>query len=143
METDIVDRFNSMPWHDAKLLGISVQVDDSTYEHAVVLRCRMAATSSLGDTVLRRVVILACRAMQARLDLLGKSCASNDISGASCNRETPRWREVVTDVRKRFDLYQEAEDAFDSLYLFEIELIPPGGDLVFLAGDFSIEDEPE
>ncbi len=118
-------RFTDVPWHDSKLIGISLARIGLEDQIRLALELRGEGTD------LARVDLLFDGATYLRLtiDVEGKRVCSDDISGAVCSRESP-W---LTELREA-----NPHDLFEGFLHFSIVLIPPGGVVEILAKDFTL-----
>jgi hypothetical protein len=73
------------------------------------------------------------------IDLGSKQLCGDDISQASCERESLLKNQIEERIiQEPFQLRPEKERPLDEYYLFRIQLIPPGGEIVIVAKDFGL-----
>jgi hypothetical protein len=122
----VLERFNSIRWHDSKLLGIAIYRTDG--EDKIKLSFQLyedGGTLKAVEMVFRQTTYV-----EVRVDLEGKRVCADDISGAECSVSS----EWTTELSK-----QNPHDNFDEYLHFAIYLIPPGGKVDILAKDYFIQ----
>lgn len=128
MEDDlsyVQDQFNSIRWHDTKLLGFRVERVSDHDEVELTIR-QMAGRPAASTFKLR---FEECTFLTVEIDIEGKRLCADDISGAQCHRSS-NWIHTLSEIHPH--------DNFQGWLHFEIGLIPPGGTLNFLAKGFSV-----
>ena len=121
----IIQRFNSIGWHDSKLLGLSFYRANSEEQVRISLQL-------LGEGgVLRpsEIIFKESTYVKLEVDLEGKRVCADDISDAEC-RASSEWIKTLSD--------QNPHDSFEGYLHFAIDLIPPGGKINILAKDFAV-----
>jgi hypothetical protein len=126
--SDVAQRFGSLPWHDSKLLGLSIHRSESEDRVAIRVSLRQP-TPSNGKLV--DVVFLETTYFEGTVDLEGKRVCADDISTASCRTSSP-W---LASLAK-----SNPHDSFEGYLHFEIYLVPPGGLINILARDFALSE---
>jgi hypothetical protein len=126
MTDSIIQRFNSVRWHDSKLLGLCFYREGS--EELVKISLKLLEK----DGILKPVDLLFRESTYIKLevDLEAKSQCSDDISDAECLAESELLRSLTAG---------NPYDSFEGYLQFRISLIPPGGAINILAKDFLFE----
>lgn len=126
MTTDVAKRFNELPWHDSKLLELSIyRSAGEELVHMLVAFVQRNGAYLLSDVVLAQSIYI-----DARIDLVAKQECADDIASGHCCSSSP-W----------FDEFKGAhpvESGSDYLH-FRIDLIPFGGLIDVVARNFSIK----
>lgn len=120
-----VQRFNAIPWHDSKVLGLCFYREGT--EELVKISLQL-----LGDQGALKPAELVFREstyIKLEVDLEGKSQCSDDISDANCSAESD-WLRAMSAANPY--------DSFQGFLHFKITLIPPGGTINVLAKDFAL-----
>ena len=135
---DICSKFNSVRWHDSKLVCIQIShtkedlPDDVYFE--IELLTNPHPTSH--QRTKARLIMKDCTIIKLDLDLAGKFVCAHDISEAFCTQDSPLKHQ--TDRELKYEEKPLAE------YLhFTISLIPPGGEINLFAKDFELLVESE
>jgi hypothetical protein len=126
-----IERFNSLRWHDSKLVGVCFYKSDG--EDRVKLSLELLGEG--GTLTSAEVVFKECAYFVADVFLAAKSMCADDISGAECY-ETSEWKKAVSKPQA-FDVIQGNRGLEQHLH-FSISLIPPGGTIDLLARDFEL-----
>jgi len=136
---DICRRFNSLHWHDSKLVGvhISYSADDRTDD--VCFQIELLTNPQPGNYQWKsaKLKITECTIIKLDMDLDGKHVCSDDIAEAFCTAESP-----LKDQLEREQLKHEEKPLAGYLH-FRISLIPPGGEIDLFAKDFELLMEPD
>ncbi|WP_263357984.1 hypothetical protein [Acidicapsa ligni] len=132
MENLTVQKFNSISWHDSKLVGFCL------YKHEGEDRVRLSlellgAGGSLTPT---DIVFKECVYFASDVYLAAKSMCADDISGAECY-ESSDWKNAVSEPSP-FDVILGGRGFEEHLH-FSVSMCPPGGTINILARDFSLE----
>jgi hypothetical protein len=125
--TNTAQRFGELPWHDSKLLALSIYRSNS--EDRVSLRVSLRQSGP--DTKVTDVVFLGSTYCEATIDLGGKRACSDDISSGSCYASSA-WLQELTK--------SHPYDSFDGFFHFRLYLIPPGGFINILAKEFVLQE---
>lgn len=130
-------RFNELPWHDSKLVGLKIFYEE---EYGLQLDVQLRTGSKDGADQWRksRLVFEGCRFVRADLDLLGMELCGGDIATASCERDSPLKKQVADLSLAQFDLPDD-RNPFEETYHFQILMIHPGGEMNFFAKAFALE----
>jgi len=126
-----IERFDSLLWHDSKLVGVSFYKSDG--EDRMKLSLILIGEGGMLSPV--EVVFKECAYFSADVFLAAKSMCSDDISGAKCY-ESSDWKRAVSEPQP-FDVIQ-GNRGLDQHLHFSISLIPPGGTINLLAKDFEL-----
>ncbi len=126
MTNSTIQRFNSVRWHDSKLLGLCFYREGS--EELVKISLQLLGEESALTPV--DLIFKESTYVKLEVDLEGKSQCSDDISDAECSAES----EFLRTLSER-----NPYDSFKGYLHFRISLIPPGGAINILAKDFSLE----
>lgn len=121
----VIQRFNSIRWHDSKLLGLSFYRVGSEEQVKISLQL-LGEGGILAPT---DMVFTESTYVDLRVDLEGKCVSADDISGAECYVSS-EWTKTLAK--------QNPHDSFEGYLHFEIYLIPPGGKINILAKDFAV-----
>jgi len=134
---EICDRFNSLHWHDSKLLGVAVR-ETGGGEYDVRLQLDLFTDTPEGlrltSTELR---FSEARVLQLDLDILGITYCGGDIGTASCEADSEVKTRLEGQLRENFDLPQP-DPPLSQLCEFHIRMIHPGGMLRIFAKDFAL-----
>ena len=124
---DVVRRFNSLPWHDAKLLGLSIDRNEPGADDKVSINVQFFHNGQWLPT--STLTFVGCTLLAIQIDLDGKRACSDAISNAKCYKSSD-WTETLS--------RENPYDNFRGWLHFSITLIPPGGELNVLAIDFTL-----
>jgi len=120
-------RFENVPWHDSKLLGIKVSPEDGEEHCEVEIVCEFQVSH------LRQLVIFhQCTIVKMDLDAAGMSLSGKLIFGASCDAD-PSFKDHI----ERTQLSRE-KSPLRKYHHFRIGLIPPGGMIDIFALTFEL-----
>lgn len=132
LENLIVQRFNSISWHDSKLVGLSFYKVEGE-EH---VKLSLELLSKDGSLTPAYIVFKECAYFQADVYLEAKSMCADDISGAGCY-EASNWKSAVSEPSPS-DVILGGRGFEEHLH-FSVSMCPPGGAINVLAKDFSLE----
>lgn len=132
LQNSTVQRFNSISWHDSKLIGLSVYKIKG--EERVKLSLELLGRD--GSLTPADIVLTECAYFQGDLYLVAKSMCADDISWAECY-ESSDWKTSVSEPRP-YDVILGGRGFEDHLH-FSVSMCPPGGTINVLAKDFSLE----
>jgi hypothetical protein len=121
---EIIQRFNAITWHDAKLLSLSFYRTGSEEQIRISLQLRRGQ----GVLTPAELVFRESTWVSIEVDLEGKRVCADDISDADC-RASSDWMMALSN--------QNRQDSFEEYLHFQIDLIPPGGTISILAKDFA------
>ena len=126
----ICEDFNKLVWHDSKLRSFRVSRREDTEE--VVLEVELIGTPgtelSPATVTLEDAVFFL-----SDIDLQGKRECSDDISNAKCEQNS----ELIAKIQN--ERLQFSPDALKGYCHFSFYLIPPGGKIDVIAGNFRVE----
>lgn len=125
------ERFNSLQWHDSKLVGVCFYKSDG--EDRVKLSLELLGDGGTLNSA--EMVFKECAYFASDVFLAAKSMCADDISGAECY-ESSGWKNAVSEPQP-FDVIQ-GNRGLDQHLHFSISLIPPGGTINLLAKDFEL-----
>lgn len=130
MDTNTIERFNSLVWHDSKLHSLRILRSNDVDEVLLDLEFRGMQGQELTPmtAILEDAVFFF-----SDIDLQGKRECSDDISSARCAANT----DLMTKLRNERLKY--SPDALAGYFHFSLYLIPPGGTLDIIASDFRLE----
>jgi hypothetical protein len=136
---EVCARFNSIAWHDSKLISLRVYASDDHLTHNVDFGLKLLTNAKPGEYEWSDATLTAkdCRIIKLDLDLLGKQLCGGDIASASCDTETEFKKKIETEELAAFDLPQGERPLAEYLH-FRILLIHPGGEVNLLAKDFEL-----
>lgn len=126
-----IERFNSLRWHDSKLVALCFYKSDG--EDRVKLSLELIGEG--GTLSQAEMVFKGCAYFAADVFLEAKSMCADDISGAKCY-ESSDWKKAVSEPQP-IDVIQ-GNRGLDQHLHFSISLIPPGGTINLLAMDFEL-----
>ena len=132
-ESNTVEKFNALPWHDSKLLGFHVTRSQSSQ---TVVQLDVDFRENGTNSGARLIDFASARGIYADVDLLAKRLCSHDIASGHCKKADDAADEFVSRINKTFDLY--TGETTDGLFLFAITLIHPAGKILILAKSFSL-----
>jgi hypothetical protein len=121
----VVQRFNAIKWHDAKLLSLGFHRTGS--EEQISLSVQFPGERGVPRSA--EVVFRESTCVKIAVDLEAKRLCADDISDAEC-RASSDWTMALSN--------QNPSDSFEDYLHFDIELIPPGGIISILAKDFDL-----
>jgi hypothetical protein len=132
MENLTVEKFNSIRWHDSKLLGFCLYKAEG--EDRVRLSLELLAAD--GSLTPAEIVFTDCAYFAADVYSEAKSMCADDISNAKCY-ESSDWKSMVSKPSP-YDPIQGGRGFEEHLH-FSVNMCPPGGTINVLAKDFSLE----
>lgn len=128
----ITRRFNTIQWHDSKLLGLCFyKADDEE-----LIKISLNLLEKDGSLTPAEIVFRESAYVEADVYLHAKSMCADDISSAEC-RLSSEWKTRVSEP-KPFDVILGGR-GFEQHLHFRFTLCPPGGTINVLARDFSLE----
>jgi len=133
MDTSIIERFNSLAWHDSKLHSLRiVRMSEDVDEVLLDLELRGIQGQELTPmtAILEDAVFFL-----SDIDLQGKRECSDDISSAKCASNTDLMAKLQNERLKH------SPDALAGYFHFSFYLIPPGGTLDIIASGFRLESQ--
>lgn len=130
---DTCKRFNRLPWHDSKLIGVKLLRSGDGLTDEVHLAIRLLSDPRPGHYRWQDVdlALKDCTIIKLDLDLSGKRLCADDISEAFCAVES----ELKTQIER--ELKYEQEPLAQFLH-FRISMIPPGGSIDIFARHFEL-----
>lgn len=136
---DICTRFNTVRWHDSKLIGLRISPTEDGLSHNVCFDIRLLTNSqpSAYEGNDEKLIMKDCRIIKLDLDLLGKQLCGGDIASAFCEKESPLKQSIEDEQLTHFDLPQEESLLAEYLH-FRILLIHPGGEINVFARNFEL-----
>ncbi len=132
LENPTIQRFNSISWHDSKLVGFSF----FKFEEEDRARLSLELLGEDGSLTPTEIVFKECVYYQTDIYLAAKSMCSDAISSAKCY-ESSDWKNVISEPSP-YDPIRGGR-GFDDYLHFNVSLCPPGGTISILAKDFSLE----
>lgn len=132
MKNSTVQRFNSVQWHDSKLVGLCFYKAEE--EDRVKLSLELLGRD--GSLTPAEIIFKESAYMEADVYLHAKSMCSDDISDAECY-ESSNWKSSVSQPGP-YDVIQGGRGLEQFLH-FSIRMCVPGGTINILAKDFSLE----
>jgi hypothetical protein len=132
MESLTVQKFNSIRWHDSKLVGFCLYKAEGEDRVRLSLEL-LAADGSLTPT---EIVFTDCAYFAVDVYSEAKSMCADDISNAKCY-ESSDWKSMVSKPSP-YDPIQGGRGLEEHLH-FSVSMCPPGGTINVLAKDFSLE----
>jgi hypothetical protein len=124
-----MQRFNKIPWHDSKLVGLSFY--RAGEEEQVKISLELLGGG--GALTPAQVTFRECAYLQAEVYLEAKRMCSDDIADAECALSSD-WKKAISEPSP-YDVIRG--DRGLEVYLhFRITLCPPGGMIDILAKDF-------
>lgn len=126
-----IERFNSLRWHDSKLVALCFYKFDG--EDRVKLSLELIGEN--GALIQAEMVFKECAYLATNVFLEAKSMCADDISGAKCY-ESSDWKRAVSEPQP-IDVIR-GNRGLDQHLHFSISLIPPGGTINLLAKDFEL-----
>jgi hypothetical protein len=132
MTTSTIRRFQSVQWHDSKLVGLCFYRagDEDRVKLSLELQGRDGSLTPAEITFKESAYI------EADVYLRAKSMCSDDIAGAECY-ESSDWKSTVSQPTA-YDPIQGGRGLEPFLH-FSISMCVPGGTIDILAKDFSLE----
>jgi len=128
-----VQRFNSIAWHDSKLVGLRFYRAGSEEQVSVSLELL-----GEGDALTPAEIIFNESAyIEANVYLEAKRMCSDDISDGECYVSSA-WKDTVLEPSP-YDVIQGGRADFEQYLHFQITLCPPGGTVNILAREFSLQ----
>lgn len=131
MNNSTIERFNSLRWHDSKLVGFSIFKCDGEDRAKLSLEL-LSEDRSLTPT---EVIFKGCAYCQTDFYLAAKSMCADDISNAKCY-ESSDWKSIVSEPGP-YDPIQGGR-GFDGYLHFNVSMCPPGGTISILAKGFEL-----
>ena len=133
----ISERFNSINWHDSKLIEMHINYIADHHCNDIHLKIRLLINPNPGnyEWVNGTVILRNCTIVRMNLDLTAKLICSDDISMAFCERETLLKKQIEMD-----ELRNEDTPLADYFH-FHFSLVPPGGEIDVFAKDFDLKKE--
>lgn len=125
-----VDRFNDIPWHDSKFLGLSVFQDEKL---GLDIVCWFLRLWQNDPRSLRKAILIfeGATIVRTNLDLDGKRVVADDISDASCMSDSELKRQIEK------ELFYEHYPLADYFH-FQLNLVDPGGQISVFAKSFRL-----
>jgi len=124
MTTDIAKRFNDLPWHDSKMLELTLRRTGGRETLTLLVAFLKGNTCSLTT-----VTFAESAYVDVRIDIDAMRECGDAISGADCTISSPWFDEL-----KRLQ-----GESFVGYLHFGIALIPTGGAIEIVAHDFQLE----
>jgi hypothetical protein len=136
---DIAERFNQLSWHDSKLRGICIQRNGERQFDEVTLDLELYSDRQ-PEGYRRRQAIATfadCRYIRLAFDLENKRLCGDDISQALCEKDCPLKQQIEDKITQEpLQVRPEKERPLMDYYVFKIQLIPPGGEMIIVAKNF-------
>src|SRR5436305_11300521 len=132
MANSTIERFNSLQWHDSKLVGLSFY--KAGHEDRVKLSLELLGRD--GSLTPTELIFKESAYIEADVYLKAKSMCSDDIAGAECY-DLSKWKSTVSRPGA-YDPIQGGRGLERFLH-FSISMCVPGGTIDILAKDFSLD----
>lgn len=132
LENAIIQRFNSISWHDSKLVGVAFYKAQG--EERVKLSLELLGED--GSLTPAEVIFTDCAYCQADFYLEAKAMCADDISNAKCY-ELSDWKSTVSTPSPSDPI--RGGRGFEQHLHFSVGMCPPGGTINILAKDFSLQ----
>lgn len=130
----VAERFNAMPWHDSKLLGLALLRTGGGDEINLSLQLR----ADDGRVTPAEIVFKDCGYAETNIYLEAKRLCADDIAEAECNLSSD-WKDFVSQPGP-YDPVRGGRHLEEHLH-FRIDLCPPGGSIDILAKNFALSSE--
>lgn len=132
-------RFSKIYWHDSKLINLHILKRPEEGQYDLQLDLNLIVSFSPGNTEWRKhsAIFRDCRIVQTDLDLLGVLLCGGDIGVAGCYPDSLELEKRKRDKVRLFDLPQDLNPLSKCIGFF-FEMIPPGGQLIIFARDFTL-----
>jgi hypothetical protein len=127
----VKNRFNSLKWHDSKLVGLSLYKVDGEDRAKISLEL----IENLGVYTKAEMIFKNCAYFEADVYLQAKSMCADDIQGADCYLSSD-WKAAVSVPGACDPILGDRK--LEKFLHFCIGLIPPGGKINILAEDFEL-----
>jgi hypothetical protein len=128
----IAERFETIAWHDSKLVGVSVFKFEG--EDRVKLALKLLGRD--GSLTPAELIFKDCAYCQTDFYLKAKSMCADDISNAKCYQFSD-WKSAVSEPSPADPI--QGGRGFEHHLHFRVGMCPPGGTINVLAKDFSLE----
>lgn len=130
---NICKRFSSIKWHDSKLISLQLLPGGDNLHDELWLNVRLLTNTkeSPYKYTSAKLILRNCTFIKLDIDLTFKNMCGGDISGAYCEHESPLRKEIEKRQIKN-------EMPLDQYLLFNITLIPPGGEIKVFAKNFEL-----
>jgi hypothetical protein len=129
IKSSAIQRFNTISWHDSKLVGLSFYRKGEEEQVKVSLQI----LGERGDLTLAEIVFRECAYVEAEVYLEAKRMCSDDITDAECSPSSD-WKKAISKSGP-YDVIRGDRHLEEYLH-FRISLCPPGGTINVLAKDF-------
>jgi hypothetical protein len=141
---DVCQKFNSIHWHDSKLLNIEIGKNSSGVTEEVRFDAQLLVNHVPGNYAWepRAIVFKECRLVQACLDLQAMRMCSHDISSAECLEDSPLKAELERQIMNEPLKIKPEKNPLAGSVQFTITLIPPSGTITIFAKDFDVLSPP-
>ena len=124
-----MQRFNAIPWHDSKLVGLGFY--RAGEEDQVKISLELLEAS--GALTPAEVTFKECAYIEAEVYLEAKRMCADDIADAECSPSSD-WKKAVS-APGPYDPIRGDRHLEEYLH-FRISMCPPGGTIDILAKDF-------
>lgn len=125
---EIIQEFEKLRWHDAKLLNLSLYRNSSNGNETKIT---VSFELESGWSPLISIIFIDSTYLKMAVDLEGKRVCSDSIESASCYKAS-EWITALTQTNPY--------DNFSGYLHFNINLIHPGGSIDILAKGFLISE---
>ncbi|MGH7259450.1 MAG: hypothetical protein ACREI9_02060 [Nitrospiraceae bacterium] len=141
---DVCQKFNSIHWHDSKLLNLEIGKNSSGVTEEVRFDVQLLINPVPGNYKWepRVIIFRECRLVQACLDLQVMRMCSHDISSAECVEDSPLKKEFERQIENEPLKVKPEKNPLANSLQFTISLIPPSGRITIFAKDFDVVPPP-
>jgi hypothetical protein len=130
------DIFNSLNWHDSRLIGFSLFPSADGKSHELYFDIDFISIDDAKSIVWihKKLILLDCTIAKIDLDLEGKKICSDSIAVAFCYKNSSYKHKIETEQLKG------EENPLENYYHFCIQLINPGGVFNVFAKNYEMMD---
>jgi hypothetical protein len=134
--TEIVQRFAEMNLPDARLVSLRAERRADDLHERLVLEVQLVAGVNADELKDATLTFLGCAEVRIAMDLWAKRLMDDTICFAECTYDRDWIRLHQSDAAPR-----QATQRLEYMVRFEIDLTPPGGEIVVYARDFELTSE--
>ena len=137
-QDEICTRFEQIPWHDSKLVGVII-VKEGMVGYHVTLQVSLLSGLREGQPTFTSASLKfsEARIFQSDFDLLGLKYCGGAVASGTCRTHSDFMVRIESDLVENPSLRPEV-NPFAQMKHFLIHLIPPGGDINIIARDFEL-----
>lgn len=139
---EITERFNSIVWSGARLLGFQVMHDEDRITDNVCLEVKMLFVNPSGRKQWRYfdVLLKDCRFVRCGIDLGSKAVSGHAIDNASCSMDSILKARLEKKLRHERGISGRQRE-FGKYLHFHFSMVPAAGSIDVLSKDFDIRNE--